>query len=432
MCRDTHVRRLRPKYFAFRYPAKLFVVASLCLCLLAGMRLRSWRLGFSPTWVKFFGLLTGAGLIGLGLGVHSDFFGRIPADGLFGPFDAQRATGELMFSLVQVLSVLGCAVWVSKSSWWRQRSSNGMLWAIVILTVVDLVIANRWLLSEVPANAMQVRNETMQSVDAELERRNVAGPVTLFRPRGAAFLPSSWARVSSESRIEELILWQRESFYPKQHLGRNVRLLGSFSSIWPEQYEQILGEIESAADKDFLRTLCDAELVATDPATDDSPVELRWLRHQPDLFFLADGNHQPVSSSSHEGAQARSSQPTGLPVQSLVPSQSPESKIGLVEFGNNSVQLTISTDRSQWVVYHCLYDGNWTAKIKNVASGDVSEQSLVELASCYQGVLIEPGEYELEFRYSPQLFWLGAAVSAVGWSIIVLLGLAAWGWRMLH
>ena len=38
---------LLPKYFAFRYPAKLFVIASLALSLLAGISLRTYRPMFS-------------------------------------------------------------------------------------------------------------------------------------------------------------------------------------------------------------------------------------------------------------------------------------------------------------------------------------------------------------------------------------------------
>lgn len=409
-----------PKYYSFRYPAKLMVVATLCLCVLAGVNLRRWRLNFSKTWVGFFALMCLVGVFYLLLGLHEKFFDRVPDDGLFGPFDSSRATKALLIGLVQsaVILLLGYGIGqVACSRRRRKRSStssidtsnrNWALWTIVGITVVDLVAANRWLLSDVPSHAFTKDTPAIDWLDTELARNTQSSintePLTLYRPRGAEFLPQHWVEQSSENRLDEILVWQRETLYPKQHLGRGVRLLGSFSSIWPQSYEDLLSAIEAGNLK--VTDYAGGQLVDDDQAN-DSPVGIEWLGARRQFVFLLNEDGSAVSET-----ETGDQEPAKTPM------------VEVTYFSNQKIVANVRTTEPQWAVLDTLFDGNWKANILDSESNETLVQQTVELAGCTQGILLEPGTYELEFYYAPNSFWIGAWVSGFTWLLLI----GGWVW----
>ncbi len=436
-----------PKYFSFRYPAKLFLVASLCICLLAGLRLRSWRENISGAWSVFFGGFTTFGFVFFLMGLHDDFFARIPADGLFGPFDAIGATRGILASLAQAGLVIGTAALLCRWAMNRPKSATTprqfAMWAIVAITAIDLVVANRWLLVEIPAVAVTTVTDRQQVLDQELLDRMTArqtsskrmGPVTMYRPRGAVFLPGDWSKLGSSTRLVEILNWQRETFYPKHHLGRNVRLVGSFSSIWPQEFEALLEEIENfdaakktllkqisteqAAERqetpDWKQALCDVEVVDSKLRGGPS-VGLNWLAAEPELVFLAGIDWPgPVAQSSEITVSGRS--PIKPSAQSIENCQ-------LTRFGINSLDLQVVVNDRQWIIHNSICDGNWQARVRNLATEEVRTLPLVPLQPGYQGLQLEPGNYQITLAYQPQQFWLAAWVSGICWALVVGGGLA--------
>ena len=120
---------LLPKYFAFRYPAKLFVVASLAFCLLAGRavdrdHLLSRLKIKSAVTVAF--AITAFGLFAV-LGVPA--IKLLPGDSvnattMFGPFRVNEAIACVFFSLAHLLVLSGLIWWICRWGGLRQRQAS--------------------------------------------------------------------------------------------------------------------------------------------------------------------------------------------------------------------------------------------------------------------------------------------------------------------
>ena len=233
-----------PKYFAFRYPAKLFVIASLAISLLAEIRLRSYRPVFSTKSLAIYCLLTVAGLAAI---LPHVIYGFFPADRIFGPFNAEGCQRELVLGFSQAMIIIGFSVIATR---WSSAASRGpiVLWVLVVLTVADLMIANRWLLAEVPSSAFTGGQLPIELLSREFGDRadNIAneGPLTIHQSRETKSEPLVWSAQGSEDRLEEVLSWQQATLFPKHHLEHQVRLVGSFSSIWPAAYQSLLSNME--------------------------------------------------------------------------------------------------------------------------------------------------------------------------------------------
>ena len=104
---------LLPKFFVFRYPAKLFVVASLAFCILAGRGIGSehWltRLNLKSIVVTF---VTIVGIVFF-LQQLTSAIERLPGNEqlMFGPFIAHESLVQVYFSLAHLL-VLSGVIWL--------------------------------------------------------------------------------------------------------------------------------------------------------------------------------------------------------------------------------------------------------------------------------------------------------------------------------
>jgi len=108
---------LLPKFFVFRYPAKLFVVASLAFCILAGRGIgpEHWltRLNTKSIVVTFIAI-TG---IGLFLIWGASAIKQLPSESvnaitMFGPFQTTEALAHVYFALAH-LFVLSGLIWIA-------------------------------------------------------------------------------------------------------------------------------------------------------------------------------------------------------------------------------------------------------------------------------------------------------------------------------
>lgn len=224
---------LLPGFAGFRYPAKLMVAASLGISLLAGLQLsssatdrlkRSRRVAcgvFALSAIGFFATFA-PGLVGLMQG--------IPADSSFGPFDAPGAIRDLRITFVHALAVSGffwLAVKWSASS--EQKTRRGVL-ALVALALVDVAIANAWLLVAVPADTISNLNQRVALPQIPLSSE---APRRIRRLESAENQPQTFSESSSDKRLAEIIDFQHKSLFPKFHLTQKVELIGSFQSIEP-------------------------------------------------------------------------------------------------------------------------------------------------------------------------------------------------------
>jgi hypothetical protein len=391
-----------PQYSSFRYPAKLFVIVSLTLCVLAGLRLnaRTFR-SLNPITSRMVWIWIGLLSIGT-LSIQTTGFealaGRLSGNALYGPFDIAGTIQGLKISLLQSLSMFGILLivflWMVTGVALNERRANLPLWILVAISALDLVFANYWVLALVPRESFTAEVSKPQLIASS------AAPFTIYRKRDA-YIPIHWSSRPSVTRLNEIIRWQRETLYPKQHLGRHVRLMGSFGSIQPKQNEDMIkifddlptstepsqvhppsnhSTAQAVLSKDQLlmkEERCDGELVSVSTAQLNEPRVTFW-RDQPRLVFLrpAPKEHQVQANGQF---------------------------VGDCELTNNS-----------------LFDGNWEASVKSVPTGHITSLKLTEFQSGLQGLSLGPGEYEIRLEYVPRAFWISAWISLAAWTIATL------------
>lgn len=256
---------LLPKYYVFRYPAKLFLIASLALSLLAGVHFRGVNFGFTRTSSLVFVFVCGLGAVVIGCVRNSVLNGGMPADDLFGPFDFTGAKGDIFVSLLHPLLVfLGacCLVFLIQRKPRSRLPAKCVAPFIVLLTVVELVVANRWLVPEVASSVFESETRVHAQIESMNGTHRRDRPLRIYRGRAARWEPEFWATEYSPQRLADIVAWQRETLYPKYHLDEGVVLLGSFSSIWPVAYEDFLSSWEPFdLDPDHIATIADGMII---------------------------------------------------------------------------------------------------------------------------------------------------------------------------
>jgi hypothetical protein len=383
---------------------------------------------FAGKSTTVFFALTSLALTMVVLRLTGGFLTPVAPDVLFGPFDAAGCRLDSSLSFGQALIVLGLAILCVHYLPARIRRLNGIVCGLVLITAVDITIANRWMLADVPATVFSSSRPRLEALQTELQQRERVGPPTFYRSRNFAFDPD-WQQQGSEQRLGEIVNWQRETLFPKHNLESGIRLIGSFSSIWPLAYEDLLSSLEAweaKPEKYWGRKIpgqqaTDAGWVAwvdafatgrvTVKLEDSEGYAYQWNTKEPDFVLLA----EPAGAMDD------------IDVFTPVNPDSVESKANLkiLKTTNQSLQFSVETDQRRFLLCQFWDDGNWIAQIRNLDSDESSRQPLEEFSEFWHGVVIEPGSYSIEFVYQPTGFWIGAWVSGVSWLILGLASIAA-------
>jgi hypothetical protein len=227
---------LLPGYTYFRYPAKLLVPVALALSMLAAR-------GWDETWQcpnlalrRLLWGLMGLSLIGL-VGVAVLWptlcvgLDRMPADPLFGPFDAAGAWRDIMGGLAQTAVLAAILLAISRR---RIDAPAGRLLraAALGITVIDLALAQSWLLPFAPSEAWR----TEPGVARVMPR-----PTDDYRIyRDPLWRPDSWHRTSSPERQLAIVSWERETLSPKYHLPYRLSVVEASGTMVSVDYQILL------------------------------------------------------------------------------------------------------------------------------------------------------------------------------------------------
>ena len=364
---------LLPSYFSFRYPAKLFIIASLGLCILAGQG-TNLVAKFKPSGLLISALFTiTAANVAVELWLR-DFFCSLDSTSSnsasmpeFGPFDPSLAATQIYeasFHLAIVLALTaGCVAWLRKSSSKKRASaSSAAIWCLIALVAVDLIAANRWMLAEVSRDTF---TQTLTQSSDELSDPATTAEASTNQPSVVIVdpsLPYKFVLSSSSDRLREIIVWQRQTYQAKHHLPDRVRLIGSFHSIWPTHYLEAVNRIRLSGDK-----------------PDADPLnKLHWGQN---------------------------------PIQSW-------------QLDWNKAEFVVQMDRAGEIELPLFGDGHWHATITNsesetstplkASSLRVSDQDLLE-------VTLPEGTWKIELQYVPRWFYPGAIISGCTWLIVLIL-----------
>lgn len=444
-----------PLYSIFRYPAKLFLITSLCFCVLAGVGLKAENRIISFHWGFTFILISIALAISLATGSWNDFLNQVPPDGLFGPFDSKGCQQGLLRSLAASIAIISVLILIQTRLLKPRPQSQGHrwmvvagLWSVVLLTSLDLTLANRWMLAEIHSNVMH--SKIKLPFDDEM---NEAGPmVSVYRSRDLFFGPASWIQNASRDRLTEVAFWQRQTLYPKQHLGQTVtpiRLLGSFSSIWPQQYEQLLDQLETEIYAPDRSGSIAQTSVIPPVGTKGSAIhgDGKWFRSEPsdknslteetlqqlvNVVIHSDG--RAIESAILDRAQkivslemrvenrekdldyeSETSEATPIADDKSIPGKVAFLRsIKIESFTCDRIELHVNSSHPCRLVHHCFWDGNWRANFMD----SVGMESLpLEPTGWGQGIDLPPGSTRLALVYQPTRYRYSVLIMLGGWAI---------------
>lgn len=219
-----------PSYVQFRYPAKLLVVASLALSLLAA---KGWdeALEKEPKSLTLgLKLLVGASVLGL-IGswlMGGWFMARAwQADPAFGPFDAAGALFDLRLALAQTIVVAAVSLWFFRDA--GRRSSQVWRTALLVLLLLELSLANRCFVATAPAATWRRPSD----VAASFNRLDSGEATKAYRVRASNWWPSEFATASSPERMRQITAWEHDTLFPKHNLLAGQALADSSSSLRP-------------------------------------------------------------------------------------------------------------------------------------------------------------------------------------------------------
>lgn len=422
-----------PKYFLFRYPAKLFVIASFAIVALAAMNFHKLvnrgvaaiSLVLSCFSVAAWIVVNQWGEVWLPLAI---------ADPFFGPFDSEGSLAEIKMALFHtgaVAMVLLLGSWMGSTGRFRLAAGRWLLGAVLLISIVEISLANHWLISTVPVAAF---NEEAQGLVGLKEIREQVGvePLRIYRSEMRALPPADWANVSAEQRLEEVVKWQRRSLFPKQHLGEEVVLLGSFSSIWPRSYQSLIDRWETVVSGDYDSNGTEwiqdsrvhgliAEGVVIEappfPVSELKPLPIAWL------FDLEDRSVFELLEQTPESAEKMKL------IDWEAATKRPE--IEMTEFRSNRFVATVATDGARVLGFYAPPVEGWKVTVWDVARKQMSSPKLLAASEYvpnptagFENVFLLPfyqeGEFVVEFQYQPVSFWVGATLSFLGWVSLFL------------
>ena len=236
-----------PKYVVFRYPAKLFVVAALGLSLLAGRQfnprqmLNGRMICWLTTTVIAASVFAIFYVLAPSFGFYDQVLSRMGNHVTLGPFDADGCVSDILtglFSTIFILLFFAFSLWLVRS---KKVSLHQAFFALTIVTCFELVLANGWLVLTVSSNVMEQPTEYDSKYQEFITRaKNEKSPFgRILRMERDEGIPERFSSESSLERLEEIMMWQRESLFPKFHLDNDVPLVGSFSSVEFANYEEI-------------------------------------------------------------------------------------------------------------------------------------------------------------------------------------------------
>ncbi len=240
-----------PKYFWFRYPAKLFVIAALAISILAGRTLSQRLPGRLITGLGVGTLLLS--LLGFLLVFWAARWAEPVRDPIFGPLQMGQLPATIVAALLQSVLVLVVGLLVLKRMTQTQPIGSCSATVFLAILIADLVVANTWMLAAVPVSAFESPVEPTYTTRAPWGESANSIRFKTSHPKSNPYQGSGFSEEPSANRLVENIVWQREVLFPKHHLPLRIINPNSFSSIEPDhsqsgmlslidQYKRVLGD----------------------------------------------------------------------------------------------------------------------------------------------------------------------------------------------
>lgn len=208
-----------PGFRSFRYPAKMLVVTTLALVMLAGL---GWdRLVSGQTFklapvvtilcIALGGLLV---LVLVGQQLVLKFFATFaPEANSFGPFVAHQAWRDLGLALGQSFAV---ALTLRAGLAFGNLQTTRWQFALLALVAVDLYLGNHWLVLTDWQEIIDSKPTVVEAIEKHEQKLGMSEPFRVHRTR--IYEPLYWRKNSSPDRMVEMSRWERRTIQPKYGL----------------------------------------------------------------------------------------------------------------------------------------------------------------------------------------------------------------------
>lgn len=425
---------------------------SVCVAVLAGFgaeRVRDQRSGKKLLRGSAVGLVfIGVGLL-LGLGIVLWQYGRFAAliERLFlglalatTAFPSAQAFFSYQFWQVMILGGMivgsGAVLWLA-----TRQNSRPFLTAATLLIIMDLLIAHWGFHTAVDPELLEYKPDLVRWLEAQPGHWRL----TSFNPNGdTSLIPN----VGWQYGFEDIRGY--DSIIPKQYTDY-------MAAIEP-QGQLIFNKVQPVQSLEALNSplldVLNVKYVLTPVAIDLPKYALAWegsgLRIYENLGAAPRAYTLPLVATAvvadplaamqefdpRQVAIVASTEWPNNPVFQLPVTHSPMNAelipARISAFSNREVMVETAVSQPSWLILNDSYFPGWNAFVRPVG-GSESDEMQVEITRVngnFRGVLLEPGEWLVRFRYSPASFWLGGLTTVMG-GILIIFGGLVWGWQQI-
>ncbi|MFT5527045.1 MAG: hypothetical protein ACI9HK_005027, partial [Pirellulaceae bacterium] len=442
------------------YPAKMFLLASLLFSMLAGRQWsrirdlphRGWLWISAAVAVTSLLLLVGVAVIPL-----TSLTIPIPRGGsLFGPFDAAGCWRDILFSLSQTMLISAAIFFAIRWHW--QKTISGLPIAALLLTVVDICLANGWMVQLAPQDLWTKKNVLAEIVVANA--RPSLAPVRIHK--SSDWYPPEWSDTGSVTRQAEGVFHDSQTLVPKYNLTRGAQRKISLIAVGGSTSNHVLGQLALRSKYDGLRTKHDAtkidlsrdylemlgaqfylsegdadfdalEKVDTSAAPVDdvslwkipAPARSAWIVHQVSFIDSPDRRHSKALTDFSRAVMFPSDKlfdwrnialVEGFPGREEIHSMPPEDAVEqckLVRWSETELVYEVDLAAPGYIVQNDVHTKDWRAYTQ-------SDKGQIELPVhvtnlLVRGVFLPKGKHTVTFRLVPKAFYFGSAISILAW-----------------
>jgi hypothetical protein len=400
-----------------------------------------------PRWTRWISLallaisLLAALTVGLSSGLWSWLDHTVPGEYPFGGFDAAGCRWDVLLALAHTSAIaIGLLACIFFSS--RYRIAGPLL--LLLLTAVELSLAQRWMIAAAPESALAINSPLHEEWTPPHSLR------TCYR--GAWHNPQHPHQpFPNPFSHEQLLAWERQSLAERFHLSEGVRKFDAATALAPADLSAALLVAKQHARGDteptnaWLGTLGINWQLA--PVADDAGywVDVRSdrtlsNRTAPKVFTprsvrtlpqLKVGSPATLAQRSREvffpqgtAAALLDAAVAELPLGESWTSQFdvPRRGIvrhGLLELAPSHYKIQVDPATEHLLVVAIAYDSDWVATSRG-SSGERTPLNIYRTNRLLCGVKLAPGLQTVEFAYRPRIFYIGALISGIAWSVVLL------------
>jgi len=470
--------RIVPGYAMFRYPGKWLPPLTIAVACLAAMGVElCWTAVRRIRWSASIAVcLSLAGVVSACLAKWSGLWDamRVPGDAIFGPFRAEEAFRHCLISFSSTAAlglIVGLIAWKREIPSDASRQGRSLIrsvstrigcrrWTLLcmLLSAVDLALAAKPLV-------LPVRPPTLPSVLPQSPPRRVWRPFFWY--------PDAWQHRSSWGRLQELIDWERQTFFGRWGMVHGTANLQHYGTMMPVRYRAFLDALKTYMTKKGL-TEPPGEILQwlgaerfedwVKGVADDAKQGLTGMEQCPQsdrrchcLYLIDVGRveRQPIPLANggsirklwddaeeyfFPGGVPRS--PESPPVMEVsgpssehdreneartVEQHEPARHAALespqcLDYSPGDVRIRVKTPESRLLVLTEQYMPGWRVEVSSGLDGTKRATTPVCVDRLFWGCVLPPGEWTVRWYYrQPGLQW-GAWISAVSWLALAVVG----------